>query len=119
MNLPLVQRTELELAQAEREEWRRRAEAGVRPERRAGQPRSRSSRPIGRRVRLVATVVLAIGAAAAVITLPGRSGGAVRPDYAGCIGQARYEDPIKGNQYQELVNALYACGIYRAASTDG
>jgi hypothetical protein len=33
-------------------------------------------------------------------------------DYPGCIGKARYEEPIDGNQYQELVNALYACGVY-------
>ena len=35
------------------------------------------------------------------------------PDYPGCIGKARYENPIRGNQYQELVNALYACEVYR------
>ena len=36
----------------------------------------------------------------------------IREDYAGCIGKARYEHPVTGNQYQELVNALYACDVY-------
>jgi hypothetical protein len=36
------------------------------------------------------------------------------PDYPSCIGKARYEAPIEGNQYQELVNALYSCGVYTA-----
>lgn len=34
------------------------------------------------------------------------------PDLPACIGQARYEHPVKGNQYQELVNALYSCEVY-------
>ena len=119
MRLPVVDRSRLELAHTEREEWRRRAESGLRPERRASQLGRRTPRRIRWPVRLVATLALATGAAVAIVTLPGRSHGAARPDYAGCIGQARYEDPIEGNQYQELVNALYACGIYRAASTDG
>jgi len=34
-------------------------------------------------------------------------------DYAECISKARYEHPIKNNQYQELVNALYTCGVYK------
>lgn len=33
-------------------------------------------------------------------------------DAPACIGKARYQHPVHGNQYQELVNALYACGIY-------
>ncbi len=119
MNLPVVQRSVLKLAHAEREEWRRRAEAGLGPEPRVSRSRVRSPRRIRRPARLVATSVLAAGAAVAVVTLPGRSGGAVRPDYAGCIGQARYQDPIESNQYQELVNALYACGVYKTASADG
>ena len=43
----------------------------------------------------------------------------MRTDYPGCIGKARYEAPIAGNQYQELVNALYACGVYPKASALG
>jgi len=113
MRLPFVQRSELDLVRCEGDEWRRRAESGLRPGVvEAERPRTR------RRMRwpgpVFATIVLAVALGA--VTLPGRSGGAVRPDYAGCIGQARYEDPIEGNQYQELVNALYACGIYEKAA---
>jgi len=36
-------------------------------------------------------------------------------DYSSCIGSARYSSPIPDNQYQELVNALYACEIYGTA----
>jgi hypothetical protein len=31
---------------------------------------------------------------------------------AHCISEARYEHPL-GNQHQELVNAMYACGVYK------
>lgn len=34
------------------------------------------------------------------------------PDYAACIGTYTYNNPIKDNRYQELVNALYGCGVY-------
>lgn len=30
-----------------------------------------------------------------------------------CISKARYEHPIADNQYQELVNALYSCEVYK------
>jgi hypothetical protein len=63
--------------------------------------------------------VLAVGFGLGAVTLPDGSGGAVRTDYPGCIGKARYEAPIAGNQYQELVNALYACGVYPTASALG
>jgi hypothetical protein len=53
------------------------------------------------------------------VSLPDGSGGAVRTDYPGCIGKARFEAPIAGNQYQELVNALYACGVYPKAGPLG
>ena len=38
-----------------------------------------------------------------------------RADYAPlaeCISQARYQHPLD-DQHQELVNAMYACGIYK------
>lgn len=38
----------------------------------------------------------------------------IQENYSECISQARYSDPIENNQYQELVNALYACEIYGA-----
>jgi hypothetical protein len=31
---------------------------------------------------------------------------------ADCISEARYEHPLD-NQHQELVNAMYACGVYK------
>ena len=62
--------------------------------------------------RLTATVLLGLVMVVGAALLLGRQEGA-RPDYPGCIGKARYEHPIEGNQYQELVNALYACEVYR------
>jgi hypothetical protein len=44
--------------------------------------------------------------------MPGRTHTA-SSDVPACIGKARYEHPIAQNQYQELVNALYACGVYQ------
>jgi hypothetical protein len=31
---------------------------------------------------------------------------------AHCISEARYEHPLS-DQHQELVNAMYACGVYK------
>jgi hypothetical protein len=31
---------------------------------------------------------------------------------ADCISEARYEHPLS-DQHQELVNAMYACGVYK------
>ena len=116
MRLPFASRSELERARVEREEWRRRAEA---PREERAQP---SPGPSPRRLRwplpLVGSV-LSVGLVLGAVTLPDGSGGAVRTDYPGCIGKARYEAPIAGNQYQELVNALYACGVYPQASALG
>ena len=116
MRLPFAPRSELERARAEREEWRRRAEAprekGAHPTPLTSPRRSRWPLP------LVASL-LAVGFGLGAVTLPDGSGGAVRTDYPGCIGKARYEAPIAGNQYQELVNALYACGVYPKASALG
>ena len=119
MRLPIAPRSDLERARAEREEWRRRAEAP-----REAAPPDPPSQPSPRRSRwplpLVVGSVLAFGFGLGAVTLPDGSGGAVRTDYPGCIGKARYEAPIAGNQYQELVNALYACGVYpKASSLDG
>ena len=68
---------------------------------------------------VVVGAVLAFGFGLGAVTLPDGTGGAVRTDYPGCIGKARYEAPIVGNQYQELVNALYTCGVYPKASALG
>ena len=110
----LVPRSELAHVRAEVDEWRRRAEVALGEGDRPATP-DRPARGTSRRRWLgtvatvsVAAAVVAIGA----LTLPGRTQSAT-PDYPGCIGKARYEHPVEGNQYQELVNALYACGVYR------
>jgi hypothetical protein len=121
MKLPVVPRLELELAQSQLDAWRRRAETMLHK----GDPEAHVMRPARRKRSLrtawsvLIAVVMAATVAVGALALPGRTGGAASPDYPGCIGKARYENPIQGNQYQELVNALYACGIYRSASTDG
>ncbi len=61
---------------------------------------------------LFAATAVAASVALGAFVLPGRTQGA-SPDVPGCIGKQRYEHPVAGNQYQELVNALYACGVYR------
>ncbi len=114
MRVPVVSRVEHEAVCAERDAWRLRAEAALTdvtgdepptapPARRW---RGRAARP------LVATSLVAAGLAVGTLGLSGSSNAVSVPDYPGCIGKARYEEPIAGNQYQELVNALYRCGVY-------
>ena len=118
MRLPVAPQSELERVRAERDEWKRRAE--MPREEAAPVPASRSAPGRSRWPwSLVVGSVLALGFGLGAVTLPDGSGGAVRSDYPGCIGKARYEAPIAGNQYQELVNALYACGVYPKASSLG
>lgn len=61
---------------------------------------------------MLAAFVVTASVALASFAMPGRTHNA-SPDVPACIGKARYENPIHDNQYQELVNALYACGVYR------
>ena len=113
MRLPLVPRSERALARSEVAAWRRRAESVL-----AEDVPARIERPARRRSRVrrlgsVATATVVTAAIALVaLTLPARTQSA-SPDYSTCIAKARYEHPIEGNQYQELVNALYACGVYQ------
>ena len=115
MKLPLAPRSEVELARVELDEWRRRAESSIGE----GNPPAPTSRPGRRRRRLrrlgslLAAVVVTGSVALASFAMPGRTHSA-SPDVPACIGKARYENPIRGNQYQELVNALYVCGVYRS-----
>jgi hypothetical protein len=118
MRLRVVSRSELERARSEREEWRKRAQARLLEEKATAEPR-RSRRRLGRSLPLFLSSLLVFAVGLGAVTLPHRSGKTGRPDYPGCIGQARYQDPIEGNQYQELVNALYACGIYKLGGTEG
>jgi hypothetical protein len=114
MKLPIAPRSEIELAQLELDEWRRRAESRLGKD----DPPAHSSRPARRRSRarrlvsLLAAVVVTGSVALASFAMPGRTHTA-SSDVPACIGKARYEHPIAQNQYQELVNALYACGVYQ------
>jgi hypothetical protein len=115
MKLPIAPRSEVELAQFELDEWRRRAESSLGED----DPPAQSIRPARRRSRarrlgsLLAAFVVTGSVALASFAMPGRTHSA-SPDVPACIGKARYQNPIRGNQYQELVNALYACGVYRS-----
>ena len=112
MKLPMSPTSELHATRAERDAWRRRAEAALREGRggERGAPR-RSGRFVRR---LFGASFLAVVLTLSGGLLVGRSTAARSPDYPACIGKARYENPIQGNQYQELVNALYTCDVYRA-----
>ena len=112
MKLPLTPSSEVDALRAERDAWRRRAESSLWGDSARTAPRlARSSK--ARLERLVATVLLGLVMVVGAALLLGRQEGTRPPDYPGCIGKARYENPIEGNQYQELVNALYACEVYR------
>jgi hypothetical protein len=113
MRLPVSPRWELDAVRRERDAWRRRAQSALHeemPELEHGVVR----RSRNRIRRLLATSFLAVVAVLSAGLLFGRPGAARLPDYPSCIGKARYEHPIEGNQYQELVNALYSCDVYRA-----
>ena len=110
MKLQLTPSSEVDALRAERDAWRRRAESSLWKEATTVSRRTTSSK--ARFERLTATVLLGLVMVVGAALLLGRQEGA-RPDYPGCIGKARYEHPIEGNQYQELVNALYACAVYR------
>jgi hypothetical protein len=105
--------SELDALRAERDEWRRRAESALSEERAA--PAHRPARRSAHVFRgLLATSFLAVVLVLSAGLLVGRSGATSLPDYPACIGKARYQHPVQGNQYQELVNALYTCDVYSA-----
>ncbi len=110
MKPQLTRSSEINALRAERDAWRRRAESSLWRDARTVSRRATSSK--ARFERLTATVLLGLVMVVGAALLLGRQEGA-GPDYPGCIGKARYENPIEGNQYQELVNALYACEVYR------
>jgi hypothetical protein len=113
MRLPVSPSSELDALREERDAWRRRAESALREE--VSRPRTGVVRRSRRRARrLLATSFLAVVAMLSAGLLVGQPGAAHVPDYPACIGKARYEHPIQGNQYQELVNALYTCDVYSA-----
>ena len=111
MRLPVSPRSEVDAVRRERDAWRRRAESAIHEE--TPEPEYGVVRRSRIRIRrLLATSVLAVVAVLSAGLLLGRSGATRLPDYPTCIGKARYEHPIHGNQYQELVNALYTCDVY-------
>jgi cytochrome c-type biogenesis protein CcmH/NrfG len=112
MRLQVTARSELDALRAERDAWRTRAESALRVSGR-GNRRSRASRSRAGIDRFLATSLVAAIVVLGAVLLLGRQEAAGARDYPGCIGKARYEHPIEGNQYQELVNALYACEVYR------
>jgi hypothetical protein len=113
MRLPVGPGSELDALRRERDAWRRRAESALHEE--TPEPGHGVVRRSRRRLRrLLATSFLAVVGVLSAGLLFGRPGAAPLPDYPECIGKARYEHPIQGNQYQELVNALYTCDVYRA-----
>ena len=119
----VVSRRELERVEHERDAWEARAHALAsqlaveRSERiaeRKQDPPRKSPRAIWASA-LTALWLILIGLFIGVV-VPRAQGPTVLPDFAGCISKARYEHHIPGNQYQELVNALYTCQIYEGAS---
>jgi hypothetical protein len=111
MRLPVSPRSELDALRRERDAWRRRAESALHEE--TPEPEHGVVRRSRNRVRrLLATSFLTVVAVLSAGLLFGQPGAARLPDYPACIGKARYEHPIQGNQYQELVNALYSCEVY-------
>ena len=111
MKLQLTPSSEMDALRAERDAWRRRAESSLWRDATTVSRRTTSSK--ARFERLTATVLLGLVMVVGAALLLGRQDGTRPPDYPDCIGKARYENPIEGNQYQELVNALYACAVYR------
>jgi len=101
---PFARRVTLDRVAQERDEWERRA-------------RELAARPTPRRWPRWAGVLagvwlLVIGVLVGGSAVPRASDGStLEPDYAGCISESRILNPV-ADQHQELVNALYACGIY-------
>jgi hypothetical protein len=111
--LGLVTRAELAEVQRERDEYKKQT---IALESRIAALELLTSRKTTKKRRwpafLTGLWLLVIGVFVGVLVPKGESP-QLQPDYANCISDARYNAPIAGNQYQELVNALYACEIYK------
>jgi hypothetical protein len=108
MRSPVVPRSELESARVERDEWHRRAESALVPPARGRSQRS-GLRPQVWLVILTVIALVAVGGAGGARAVQHQQ---PESEYPSCISRARYEHPIAENRYQELVNALYECGVY-------
>jgi hypothetical protein len=65
--------------------------------------------------------VMSIAIAGGALHVSRESSGVDYSPLAECISEARYRHPLD-DKHQELVNAMYACGIYKlpiAWSSDG
>jgi hypothetical protein len=86
-------------------------------EQKAAAPTRKSEK--GRKAGLGAVWIwcLVIGAIIGGVLIPHVSDSpTVQPDYTQCIGEYIYNNPVKDNKYQELVNALWACKVYEQES---
>ena len=108
----IARRSQLSEVEVERDEWRRRAEARPSSTTRTEYVFLRS--PLW--VRLVAASWLVLFAllAAGVAVPRANDTPSLREDYSSCIAAARAGSPLAENPYRELVNALYACGVYES-----
>jgi len=96
----------------ERNEWQRRAELA------AAKPPVvvpvRVRLPLWRRT-LAVSWLLIIGVLVGGVAVPhANDRPSLAPDYTGCISSYSYQHRIPDNQFQTLVNALWACEVYQS-----
>jgi hypothetical protein len=108
----VVRRSQLAAVEVERDEWRRRAEEHPTSTVRTEYVFLRSPRW----VRLVAAswLVLLALLVAGVAVPRANDTPSLSVDHESCIAAAREKSPRAENPYRELVNALYACGVYES-----
>lgn len=105
-----VARTQLSAVERERDEWRRRAEARSRIRTRTEVVRQRS--PLWVRF-VVGSWLVLFGLLAGGVAVPrANDQPTLVDDYPTCISDVRQASPLDSDRYRELVNALYACGVY-------
>ena len=107
-----VSKKKYERALAERDLWQQRAETALAALERTAQvpPQTRHS---PRWATLLTAAWLVLAGLFIGVVVPKAEGPTLAPDRAACISQARYEHPVDGNQYQELVNALWDCEVFQ------
>ena len=112
----MAPRARLGALELERDEWRKRAESAARPRTRTEYVLKRA--PLGARL-LAALWLLALGLLVGGAALPRANDAPVlREDYESCISNTRSQVP-RGDPYGELVDALYACGVYDGGVASG
>jgi len=112
----MASRSRLAALELERDEWRKRAESAARPRTRTEYVVKRA--PLGARL-LAALWLLVLGLLVGGAALPrANDAPALREDYESCIANARSQ-VSRGDPYGELVDALYACGVYDGGVASG